>query len=81
MSPTLSKARRRLLPNPNPGEILAEGSLKPMKSSQIALERAIAVPSRRINEITLGKRNCCKHRSTLGALFQYFGRFLYRATD
>jgi addiction module HigA family antidote len=45
-----------LLPNPHPGEILAEEFLKPMKLSQTALARAIAVPPRRINEIVLGKR-------------------------
>jgi addiction module HigA family antidote len=56
MNTTLSKARRRLLPNPHPGEILAEDFLKPMKLSQTALARAIAVPPRRINEIILGKR-------------------------
>ena len=45
-----------LLPNPHPGEILMEEFLKPMKLSQTALARAIAVPPRRINEIVLGKR-------------------------
>src|ERR1700686_1670887 len=45
-----------LLPNPHPGEILLEEFLKPMKLSQTALARAIAVPPRRINEIVLGKR-------------------------
>jgi antitoxin HigA-1 len=45
-----------LLPNPSPGEILAEDFLKPMGLSQTALARAIAVPPRRINEIVLGKR-------------------------
>jgi addiction module HigA family antidote len=45
-----------LLPNPHPGEILIEDFLKPMKLSQTALARAIAVPPRRINEIVLGKR-------------------------
>ena len=44
------------LPNPHPGEILVEDFLKPMKLSQTALARAIAVPPRRINEIVLGKR-------------------------
>jgi addiction module HigA family antidote len=56
MSTTSSKARRRLLPNPHPGEILAEEFLKPMRLSQTALARATAVPPRRINEIVLGKR-------------------------
>jgi addiction module HigA family antidote len=45
-----------LLPNPNPGEILGEEFLKPMKLSQTALARAIGVSPRRINEIVLGKR-------------------------
>jgi len=45
-----------LLPNPHPGEILMEEFLKPMKLSQTALARAIAVSPRRINEIVLGKR-------------------------
>jgi antitoxin HigA-1 len=44
------------LPNPHPGEILAEEFLKPMRLSQTALARAIGVPPRRINEIVLGKR-------------------------
>jgi addiction module HigA family antidote len=44
------------LPNPSPGEILAEEFLKPMGLSQTALARAIGVPPRRINEIVLGKR-------------------------
>ena len=45
-----------LLPNPSPGEILAEEFLRPMTLSQNALARAIHVPPRRINEIVLGKR-------------------------
>ena len=45
-----------LLPNPHPGEILAEEFLKPMAVSQNALARAVHVPPRRINEIVLGKR-------------------------
>jgi addiction module HigA family antidote len=45
-----------LLPNPTPGEILAEEFLKPMGLSQNALARALHVPPRRINEIVLGKR-------------------------
>jgi addiction module HigA family antidote len=56
MSKTLPKKRSRLLPNPHPGEILVEEFLKPMKLSQTALARAIAMPPRRINEIVLGKR-------------------------
>ncbi|MBE7183831.1 MAG: HigA family addiction module antidote protein [Methylobacterium mesophilicum] len=45
-----------LLPNPHPGEVLAEEFLQPMALSQNALARAIHVPPRRINEIVLGKR-------------------------
>jgi len=45
-----------LLPNPHPGEILAEEFLTPMGLSQTALARAVGVPPRRINEIVLGKR-------------------------
>jgi antitoxin HigA-1 len=45
-----------LLPNPHPGEILMEEFLRPMRLSQSALARAIAVAPRRINEIVLGKR-------------------------
>ncbi|MCG8608346.1 HigA family addiction module antitoxin [bacterium] len=45
-----------LLPNPHPGEILAEEFLKPMGLSQNALARAVRVPPRRINEIVLAKR-------------------------
>jgi addiction module HigA family antidote len=49
-------AKRNLLRNPRPGEILAEEFMKPMELSQNALARAIGVPPRRINEIVLGKR-------------------------
>ncbi len=45
-----------LLPNPHSGEILLEDFLKPAALSQNALARAIGVPSRRINEIVMGKR-------------------------
>jgi len=45
-----------LLPNPTPGEILAEEFIIPLRLSQTALARAIRVPPRRINEIVLGKR-------------------------
>jgi antitoxin HigA-1 len=49
-------AKRVLLHNPHPGEILAEDFLKPMGISQNALARSIGVSPRRINEIVLGKR-------------------------
>jgi addiction module HigA family antidote len=51
-----STTMTELLPNPSPGEILAEEFLVPMGLSQTALARAIHVPPRRINEIVLGKR-------------------------
>lgn len=50
-------ARRKLLPNIHPGEILLEEFLRPTGISQNALARAIGVPPRRINEIVLGKRS------------------------
>lgn len=46
----------KLLPNPHPGEILAEEFMRPMGLSQNRLARAIHVPPRRINEIVHGKR-------------------------
>jgi addiction module HigA family antidote len=51
-----STTTAELLPNPHPGEILAEEFLKPMDLSQTGLARALGVPPRRINEIVLGKR-------------------------
>ena len=48
--------RRDLLPNPTPGEILAEEFLRQMGLSQSELARALRVPPRRINEIVLGRR-------------------------
>jgi addiction module HigA family antidote len=51
-----STTTAELLPNPHPGEILAEEFLEPMELSQTALARALGVPPRRINEIVLGKR-------------------------
>ena len=48
--------KRRVAPNPHPGEILLEEFLKPMELSQNALARAVHVPPRRINELVLGKR-------------------------
>lgn len=44
------------LPNPHPGEILAEEFMRPLGLSQNALARAIHVPPRRINELVQGKR-------------------------
>src|SRR5437773_9912120 len=51
-----SSTTTKLLPKPNPGDILIDEFLKPMRLSQTALARAIGVPPRRINEILLGKR-------------------------
>jgi len=49
-------AKRAVLHNPHPGEILAEEFMKPMGLTQNGLARALGVPPRRINEIVLGKR-------------------------
>lgn len=48
-------ATRKLAPI-HPGEILLEEFLKPMGLSQYRLAKDLSVPSRRINEIVLGKR-------------------------
>jgi antitoxin HigA-1 len=45
-----------LLPNPHPGEILAEEFMRPLRLSQNALARSIRVPPRRINELVHGRR-------------------------
>jgi addiction module HigA family antidote len=60
-----------LLPNPTPGEILAEEFLAPMGLSQTALARAIRVPPRRINEIILGRRSITADTDL--RLARYFG--------
>ena len=60
-----------LLPNPHPGEILAEDFLKPMALSQTALARAVGVPPRRINEIVHGQRRISA--DTALRLARYFG--------
>jgi addiction module HigA family antidote len=46
---------RKLAPI-HPGEILREEFMRPIGLSQNALARALNIPPRRINEITLGKR-------------------------
>ncbi len=69
--PKSSAVRRKLLPNPHPGEILLEEFLKPMELSQNALARAVHVPPRRINEIVLGKR--AMTADTDLRLARYFG--------
>ncbi|MGO9772848.1 MAG: HigA family addiction module antitoxin [Roseiarcus sp.] len=60
-----------LLPNPTPGEVLAEDFLEPMGLSQNALARALRVPPRRINEIVLGKRSISADTDL--RLARYFG--------
>ena len=59
------------LPNPTPGEILLEDFLKPAGLSQNAVARAIGVPTRRINEIILGKRTITADTDL--RLARYFG--------
>ena len=59
------------LPNPHPGRILLEDFLQPMRISQSELARAIGVPSRRINEVVLGKRAVTAGTDLL--LTRYFG--------
>ena len=59
------------LPNPHPGKILLEDFLEPMRISQSELARAIGVPSRRINEVVLGKRAVTAETDLL--LTRYFG--------
>lgn len=59
------------LPPIHPGEILLEEFLKPMNLSQYRLAKDISVPSRRINEIVLGKRSISP--DTALRLSRYFG--------
>jgi antitoxin HigA-1 len=59
------------LPNPHPGEILAEEFMRPLGLSQNALARAIHVPPRRINELVQGKR--AVSADTDLRLARYFG--------
>ena len=59
------------LPNPHPGKILLEDFLEPMQISRSELARAIGVPSRRINEVVLGKRAVTAGTDLL--LTRYFG--------
>jgi addiction module HigA family antidote len=59
------------LPNPHPGEILAEEFMVPMGISQNALARAVHVPPRRINELVLGKRSVTADTDL--RLARYFG--------
>ena len=55
----------------HPGEVLLEEFLKPMALSQNRLALAMGVPSRRINEIVLGKRGISA--DTALRLARYFG--------
>ena len=54
---TMTKQRKRQLKPVHPGEVLLEEFLKPMGLRQSRLALDIGVPSRRINEILLGKRS------------------------
>ena len=49
--------KRKELPPLHPGEILQREFLEPMGISQSKLAMALHVPTRRINEIVLGKRS------------------------
>ena len=60
-----------LLPNPHPGEILAEEFMRPMGLSQNALARSLRVPPRRINELVHGRR--AVSADTDLRLARYFG--------
>lgn len=62
---------KELLPNPHPGEILAEEFMGPLGLSQNALARLIHVPPRRINELVQGKR--AVSADTDLRLARYFG--------
>ena len=55
----------------HPGEVLFEEFLKPMGISQNRLALSIAVPTRRINEIVLGKRGITA--DTALRLAKFFG--------
>ena len=59
------------LPPIHPGEILLEEFLKPLAISQYRLAKDISVPTRRINEIVLGKRSISP--DTALRLSRYFG--------
>ena len=55
----------------HPGEVLLEEFLKPMDLSQNRLALSLGVPTRRINEIVLGKRSITA--DTALRLGRYFG--------
>ena len=56
---TITKRRSSVkrMPPVHPGEILSKEFLKPLDLSQYRLAKGLSVPSRRINEIVLGKRS------------------------
>lgn len=62
---------RKKLPPITPGDVLLEEFLKPLGVSQYQLVKDVAVPSRRINEIVLGKRGVAA--GTALRLARYFG--------
>ena len=62
--------KRKLNPV-HPGEVLSEEFLLPMNLSQNRLALALGVPSRRVNEIVLGKRGISA--DTALRLSAYFG--------
>lgn len=59
------------LKNVHPGEVLLRDFLEPLGISQNKLANRIFVPSRRINEIVLGKRSITA--DTALRLSRYFG--------
>jgi len=62
---------KKKLHSVHPGEVLLEEFLKPMGISQNRLALSIAVPTRRINEIVLGKRGITA--DTALRLAKFFG--------
>jgi addiction module HigA family antidote len=62
---------KKKLHSVHPGEVLLEEFLKPMDLSQNRLAINIGVPSRRINEIVLGKRSITA--DTALRLARFFG--------
>lgn len=54
-----------------PGEVLMEEFLKPLRTSQYRLAKELHVPARRINEIVHGKRSITA--DTALRLARYFG--------
>lgn len=68
-------ARKKLAPV-HPGEVLEEEFLKPLDITQYRLAKGLHVPSRRINEIVLGKRAVSADTALrLGRFFGNSARF------